>query len=62
MDEYVEYLHGYVAKFELDSKAAGEWKGSELEGENRIQLRSKVLKIEKGDKGGHIVTYQTATG
>lgn len=62
MNDYVKYLDAYIEKFDLDSKAGEEWAETELEHKNRIQLNSKVVKIERREKGGHIVTYETVTG
>ncbi|THH23153.1 hypothetical protein EUX98_g8029 [Antrodiella citrinella] len=42
LEEYVEYLEAYCKHFKI---------------EDRMQLRSKVVKISRAPQGGHLVTY-----
>ncbi|THG98722.1 hypothetical protein EW026_g3525 [Hermanssonia centrifuga] len=42
LEEYVDYLRAYIRHFNLES---------------RIQLNSKVIKVERGPNGGHIVHW-----
>lgn len=62
MNDYVKYLDAYIDRFNLNSKVGKEWIGTELEHSNRIQLNSEVVKIERGEKGGHVVTYKNVSG
>lgn len=63
MGSYVEYLERYVARFGLDSRTGKAWNGTELERKSRIQLGTRVLRVEKDTKTGeHLVTVLNAQG
>ncbi|ORY62871.1 hypothetical protein BCR35DRAFT_322448 [Leucosporidium creatinivorum] len=47
MPAYVDYLHGYIQRFGLDSPVGERWEGTPLEGSSRIQLGLRVVGVRK---------------
>jgi hypothetical protein len=62
MPEYVRYLARYVTRFGLDAPAGEAWVGTKLQGKSRIQLATKVVRVEKDGNGGHNVTVLDSHG
>lgn len=62
MNEYVDYLKGYIVRFGLDSEARKGWEGTVFDGQSRIQLHTRVVGVQKLAKGLHRVQFIKGEG